>query len=554
MMYQVKIIKQGNEEEVINLKEVYPTAPESDLQAIVLGCPLTGDKTQLKQYKKTIWTYQRLYKLASSMGVESGLSLDVLTEYHAQTERSIAEKPSRRSYRAYFKRLVQHLCPDYIEHFDVGVRKGRNDKGKARRYQNGKQQQVYSPKAKRMVQNNRSTPSRHELAFNQLRAVDLDSFHDVDSNLKKTSEVLSGPDHTRKKTAPSDDLLTMVPSNVVDFNPLLLQLKNGHNVPVELNLEEFFKYEFCDRELLVRIADSFRQSSLSPSSKLSYLNQLNQVFSFKQRTGNKNEPISDKLFKAYLYDLHDNVRRGVIKNKATTVSQKQRWINALLPVFGLKRLTKADLIKVKAGGNELTSDAYTPKEWKMIVRSLITDRKYLIGLINKPGSVHEVVINDCMANVLMMTTIYTAATQTEMFTATFPDQVVSYSGNGKDHWVTEGIKNRAASIRNTELKFKQNGKRMFEEFLPISQKVNALGKNTEYQLFIALDNGKTRELTSQDLYGYINSLMQRDSALRAYKKITLTSPFKHKESGLQLLIRLPMNLVMVALSYREDIK
>ncbi|WP_394245650.1 hypothetical protein [Vibrio astriarenae] len=520
MMYQVKIIKQGKKEDLVDLKKEFPKAPESDLQAIVLGCPLSDDEKQLKQYDKVIWTYRRLYKLASSMGIESGLSLDVLTEYHEQTEQAIAEQPNKRAYRGYFKNMVKHLCPDYIAQFDVAVRKGRNDKGVPRSSLNKERLDIYKPKERWANPNiKKRKPTRGDLEMDGLgRTVDLDDFHDVDANLEKTAEVLSAPEHTRKKTAVADDLLQMVPSNVVDFNPLLLQLKNGHNKPVEVNVKEFFKYDFCDDNLLIKIADTFRHSNLKPASQLSYLNQLNQIFSFNQKTENKNEPISDRLFKAYLYDLHDKVRRGVIKNKATTVSQKQRWTNAILPLFGLKRLTKADLIKVKAGGNELTSDAYTDKEWKMIVRALITDRKKLIRVINQTGSVHEIIINDYMANVLMMTTVYTAATQTEMFTATFPDQVVSYSRNGKDHWITEGIKNRATSIRNTELKFKQNGKRMFEEFLPVSQKVNALGKHTEYQLFVALEHGKTRELSSTDLYSYTNALFQRDSALKEYRK------------------------------------
>ncbi|PTP18761.1 hypothetical protein CWO07_24910 [Vibrio splendidus] len=497
MMYQVKIIKQTNKEELVDLKKEFPKAPESDLKAIVHGCPLSDDKKQCKRYDKIIWTYRRLYQLASNMGVESGLSLDVLIEYHTQTEQSIIEKPSNRAYRAYFKSLVKHISPDHNAQFDVSVRKGRSDRGKTKYSLNVMRSKGYSP--------------------SHVNVVDLDVFHDFKGNLEKTAEVLSAPEHTRKKTALADDALKMMPSNVVDFNPLILHLKNGNNVPVEVNLEEFLTYDFCDNNLLVRIAGSFRLSNISPSSKLTYLNHLNQIFYFKQKTENKNEPISDRLFKAYLYDLHDKVRRGVIKNKATTVSQKQRWTNAILPLFGLKRLTRADLIKVKSGGNELASDAYTDKEWKMIVRALITDRKRLIGLINQSGSIHGNIITDYMANILMMTTVYTAATQAEMFTATFPDQVVSYSRNGKDHWITEGIKNRAASIRNTELKFKQNGKRMFEEFLPISKKVNALGNNTDYQLFISLDYGETRELNSTDLHSYANNLFQRNSELKEYK-------------------------------------
>ncbi len=491
-MYTVKIIKRikkENVESVINLAEKFPNAPEGDHRALFNGCHHNYEEAKLGVANdKLVWSYRRIYNLAFEMDEKSALDLEVLQEYHRRTEIMIAENQSQRAYRGYFKSFINAVCPEHSSLFAANTRKGRNDRGSSR--------------------------AKHAASRN----VNMEEFHNVEDNLAETAKTLTSAEHSRKRVAPSDENLVMVPNNVAEISPFVFHWKNSNNKDVVIDLREELDHDFCDEALLRRVADAFRSSPRKPATKYTYFAQLRVIFDWKQKTGNKNDPISDRLFRAYLYDLHDKVRRGVIKVKSHTVSKYQRTAQALLLMFGLSKISKAELIKVTSGGNDLVSDAYHKTEWTMIVRGLVSDRKRLIKIINSASKLDEVVINDYMANVLLMTTVYTAATQKELFTATFPDQVVSYERNGKDHWITKGVKNRSNEFKTTELKFKQNGKRMYKEFLPISRKVNAFCKNTEYQLFVALDGGKPREFTSHDLYVYESRLFNVTEQLRKYKE------------------------------------
>lgn len=497
MMYTVKIIRRVKKEDiesVIDLAVEFPNSPESDHQALFEGShhdfvePKYG-----RDNDKLIWSYKRLYNLAFEMDVKSALDLRVLQEYHRKMEEMIAEKPSQRSYRNYFKNLVSAVCPEHEALFQATVRKSRNDRGTSRRTYN-------------------------RIENDPIRNIDMDTFHNIEDNILVAAGALSSPMYSRKRVAPSDESLVAIQNNVTEFNPYLFYWKDTNNREITIDVKVELNHAFCDETLLRRIADSFRNSQLAQATKYSYFTQLRSIFDWKLTTSNKHEPISQALFKNYLYDLQDKARKGDAKVKSTTVSRYQRGVQALLKLFGLTKIPKAELIKVSSGGNDLVSDAYQKHEWTMIIRALHSHRKKLIEEINRSPVLNEVAINDYSANVLLMTTVYTAATQKELFTATFPDQVVSYERNGKDHWITKGVKNRSNEIKKTELKFKQNGKRMLEEFLPISRKVNAFCKNSEYQLFLALDEGKSREFTAYDLYSYESRLFTETKALLEYKK------------------------------------
>lgn len=497
MIYTVKIIKRVKKEDfesVIDLAADFPNSPETDHKALFDGAHHDYvDPKHGRGNDKLIWSYRRLYNLAFEMNVKSALDIEVLQEYHRRTEEMIAEKPSQRAYRGYFNNLVSAVCPEHETLFKSTTRKSRNDKVSTRRKYN-------------------STEN------GSARDIDMGQFHNVEDNISVAADTLSSPTHTRKRVAPADESLLVVPSNVSEFNPYIFDWKNGNNKEVRIDIKVEIDHDFCDEALHRRIADSFRSSSLKPATKCSYLSQLRSIFDWKSATGNKHDPISQALFKNYLYDLQDKARKGDAKVKSTTLSRYQRGVQSLLKLFGLPRISKPELIKVSSGGNDLVSDAYQKHEWTMIVRALHSHRKKLLHKINSSLVLDEVTINDYSANVLLMTTVYTAATQKELFTATFPDQVVSYERNGKDHWITKGVKNRSNEFKTTELKFKQNGKRMLEEFLPISRKVNAFCKNTEYQLFVALEDGKSREFEAGDLYTYENRLTRDIEALREYKK------------------------------------
>lgn len=482
MMYTVKLIRQNKDvESAINLVEEFPNAPQSDHQALFNGC--FHNLTDLKQGRaneKLIWSYRRLYSLALEMKIQSALDLEVLKEYKARMEVSIKEKPSNRVYRSYFNKLLIAVCPEHSSLNNNAIRNSNY---------------------------NRSGST-----------VDMEQFHNVDDNIQGTAQTLSKPEHSRQRVAPSEQSLLMIPNNTSELNPFLFYWKNTNNKEVSIDVKIELGHDFCDESLHRRIADAFRNSSLKPATKCSYFAQLRAIFDWKQRSGNQNEPISQNLFKHYLYELQDKARKGDVKVKSHTLSNYQRTTQSLLLLFGLPKIPKPELIKVVAGGNDLVSDSYQKPEWTMIIRALHLDRTKLLNKINSSSVLNEVDINDYSANVLLMTSVYTAATQKELFTAIFPTQVVSYERNGKDHWITKGVKNRSNELKKTELKFKQNGKRMLEEFLPISKKVNAFCKNTEYQLFAALEDGKAREFTSDDLYKYENRLTNTTELLRNYKK------------------------------------
>lgn len=486
MMYTVKIIKRVKKEDiesVIDLAAEFPNSPKTDLKALSAGAhhdfvePIHG-----RFNDKLIWSYSRLYKLALKMGVKSALDIDVLQEYHRRTEKMIAENPSRRNYRGYFRKLISVVCPELASPFGVNTRKPRNDNSSS-------------------------------------RDIDMGQFHNVEDNISIAAETLSSPKNSRKRVAPSDESLVVVPNNVLEFNPYVFDWKNTNNKEVRIDIRVELNHYFCDEALQRRIADAFRNSSLKQATKFSYLGQLRSIFDWKAATGNQHEPISQALFKNYLYDFQDKSRKGDAKLESTSLSRYQRGVQALLKLFGLPTISKPELIKVSSGGNDLASDAYQKHEWVMVVRALHSDRKKLLDKINQSPVLDEITINDYSANVLLMTTVYTAATQKELFTATYPEQIVSYERNGKDHWITKGIKNRSNEFQNTEIKFKKNGKRMLEEFLPISRKVNAFCNNTEYQLFVALENGMPREFTSEDLYKYENRLIKKVKTLREYKEV-----------------------------------
>ncbi|EAP96286.1 hypothetical protein V12B01_25009 [Vibrio splendidus 12B01] len=484
MMYTVKIIKRVKKEDiesVIDLAVEFPNSPETDHQTLFDGTHHDFvDPKHGRDNDKLIWSYRRLYNLAFEMDMKSALDIKVLQEYHRRTEEMIAEKPSQRAYRGYFKNLISAMCPEH-KHLFVAT-----DNRTSRRTQS--------------------------------KNIDMGQFHNVEENISVAAEILSSPERSRKRVAPSDESLVMVPSNVAEFNPYLFYWKDSNNKEISIDVKVELNHDFCDEALHRRVADSFRNSQLAQATKFSYFAQLRKIFDWKVATGNKHEPTSQALFKNYLYDLQDKARKGDANVKSTTVSRYQRGVQALLKLFGLPKIPKPELIKVSSGGNDLVSDAYQKPEWTMSVRALHLHRRKLLDEINRSPILDEVAINDYSANVLLMTTVYTAATQKELFTATFPDQVVSYERNGKDHWITKGVKNRSNEIKKTELKFKQNGKRMLEEFLPISRKVNAFCKNTEYQLFVALEDGKSREFTGADLYRYESRLFKETESLREYKK------------------------------------
>lgn len=472
-------VKKEDVHKVIDLLEAFPDVSQEDRQKLLDGC--SGDDT--KQNDKSIWVFKRLLAVAERLGVQSPFDKEVLTTYANDIEILVAEKPSSRVHRTYFKKFIDVVCPEHQN--SLGGRKSRSDRGRQRKG------------------NGTGTGS-----------ISLDQLHDEEKNLQETTEVLSAPEHTRKKQAPSFDDLVDVPNNVTEFNPYVFKWRNGQNALVTIDVREELDFPFCTPKIVKRVCDVFRNMGASEPTKHTYLNQLRVVMRFNAKTFKSDNPLSTKVFKAYIYDLHDKVKRGVVKNSNTTIAQKQRWCNAILTALGEKRIPKRQQVKVKAGGNELVSDAYLNNEWIHIIRSLHFDRKRLEKLINNSGDISVNHINDYMSNCCLMLAIYTSATQSELFTSTYPDRVVSYESLGAGTWVVGGIKNRSNSENSDKLKMKHNGKVFLESFLKVSRKVNAFCNNTEYDLFVALElDGTSRQLTTADLTKYGKYL------IRNYKRL-----------------------------------
>ncbi|MEZ8808658.1 hypothetical protein [Vibrio atlanticus] len=486
----VEVIKQNKTKDIVDLKVKY-----CDINTVVLEKLHSGCSDE-KHNGNILWTFERVLITAQEMSIDSPFDEKVLVEYLKGIDQAAAEKPSHRVYRSYFKRFIEMVCPESA-HL-VARRKGRSDVGKMRKN--------YTTS---MTQRNYSTSK-----------VNLDEVHAEAQNLAKTAEKLSTKEHTRKRQSPDLGLLKIQPeSNVIEINKYIFEWVNSSNAKVIIDVRYELNYIHCDENVASQIADLFRSSSLSDATKSTYLNHLRQVFEFNATTAKQGNPLSTKVMRDFMYDLRDKVQRGLIKNSNTTLSQKQRWSNAILKLAGLKQIPKPQQLKIKAGGNELTSDAYVTKEWTTIIRELHFDRKKLIATIDAKGNIEQSIITQYMSNCCLMLAIYSSATQKELFTSIYPDQKVSYLKQGAGSYVTKGIKNRASKVNNIDLNLRHNGMKFLKEFLTISRKMNAYFKNTEYSLFLSFgDDGKQRELTTQDLHQYSNALIAKSNSLRAIKQ------------------------------------
>ncbi|PSU80700.1 hypothetical protein C9J21_07655 [Photobacterium phosphoreum] len=300
----------------------------------------------------------------------------------------------------------------------------------------------------------------------------------------------------------------------------IVQWRNSNNAIKSYNFNAL-NYEFTDKETLAQyLYESFENSDWSDSTKVTMFSVIRRLLEFNAHYEKNSNPINNKTMIQFLEHTHKEVLKGGGLKRAS-LSQLKRNCNSILNKLGLNKIPKGYGFDYKAGGNDLVTDEYSKQEWFALIRALHNRRKLLRARLdnNEDDNFNINDHNEYVINCLCMLCIYTGATSSELFTAYFAEEKVSYIASGKNWYAVDGIKNRASKLNNYSLHFKTSGKLFIEEYFPYIRKINNSHKKNEPLLFPLLtQDEEITQVNGEILIKYQDKFIKIDDKLASLKE------------------------------------
>lgn len=384
---------------------------------------------------------------------------------------------------------------------------------------------------------------------------------DLNEDDKKREDVVKSK--SRKSVSATDEMLKAEPEiSVLNTGIRQLQVKNTNNKPIVIDFNTL-RTECCYEGFEQYLYDKFNIADWAASTKWGYFQQVSRILDYNAIEGKFADPLSHECIISFLRHIEEQTKLGKTGNKAGSLSQVQRNINAILRKFGLRKLAKGQGVDYKSSGNELQSDEYNTKQWIASIRSLHEDRNELLKYY-KTGKIPVVHLNSLTVNSFLHTILYTRCTSSELFSMGIPDEKCSYIDSGKGTYVVTGLKSRATKVNDIEPIVKTNGKRFLESWIEISKTINRKFNNDEPLFFPYVDEktGSITELNGEVITEYRTRLVACSESLKAAvmadSNFSLTpqrlrssalSRFSHKQ-GEESAVRAGRHCVRVARQHK----
>ncbi|MFT6906436.1 MAG: hypothetical protein ACJAS1_003103, partial [Oleiphilaceae bacterium] len=188
----------------------------------------------------------------------------------------------------------------------------------------------------------------------------------------------------------------------------------------------------------------------------------------------------------------------------------------LLKKFGEKKIPKGAVPLHTLHTERLVSKNYSDKEWIAIIRTLHADRKnWMAKLVEEGHNVKENTFNKVVSNAFFMMVYYTAASQSELFSAVV-EKEVEYGKLSGNRCTITGIKNRAGGKEIAyDITPRKRCKAFLESYLPLTKAYcEALGIK-EHQLFTRFDGSA---VNTGNLSRYVDYLYKNFPLLNVCKE------------------------------------